>query len=82
LGRLRGRLPLRVVHVISRPSVQWRGERGRIDAGMFDRHLPLERRSLQYFICGSEAMVRSVEKDLGALGIPADRVHSEQFGMV
>jgi ferredoxin-NADP reductase len=70
------------VHVISRPSEQWRGERGRIDAGMFDRQLPLERRSLQYFICGGEEMVRSVERDLGTLGIPADRVHSEQFGMV
>jgi predicted ferric reductase len=82
LARLQGRLNLRVVHVISRPSEQWRGERGRIDAGMFDRHLPLERRSLQYFICGGEEMVRSVERDLGSLGIPADRVHSEQFGMV
>jgi predicted ferric reductase len=82
LARLQGRLNLRVVHVISRPSEQWRGERGRIDAGMFDRHLPLERRSLQYFICGGEDMVRSVEQDLGSLEIPADRVHSEQFGMV
>ena len=82
LARLQGRLNLRVVHVISRPSRQWTGERGRIDADVLDRHLPLERRSLQYFVCAGTDMVRSVTGSLGALGIPEDRVHSEQFGMV
>jgi predicted ferric reductase len=82
LGRLRGRLNLRVVHVISRPSAQWNGERGRVDAGLLDRHLPLERRSLEYFICAGGEMVRSVERDLQDLGIPGDNIHSEQFGMV
>jgi predicted ferric reductase len=82
LARLQGRLNLRVVHVISRPSDQWTGERGRIDAGLLDRHLPLERRSLQYFVCAGGPMVSAVERSLGELGIPADRVHSEHFGMV
>jgi predicted ferric reductase len=82
LARLRGRLNVRVVHVISRPSDQWTGERGHIDAYLFDRHLPLERRSLQYFVCAKEPMVRSVEEALRALDIPADNIHSEQFGMV
>jgi predicted ferric reductase len=82
LARLRGRLNLRVVHVISRPSEQWTGERGRIDRDLLDRHLPVERRSLQYFVCARGDMVRSVTDSLGALGIAGDRVHSEQFGMV
>jgi predicted ferric reductase len=82
LARLQGRLNLRVVHVISRPSDQWNGERGRIDAALLDRHLPLERRSLQYFICARGEMVRSVETDLQGLNIPSDSIHSEQFGMV
>lgn len=82
LARLQGRLNLRVVHVISRPSEQWQGERGRIDVAVLDRHLPLERRSLQYFVCARGETVRSVAGSLGRLGIPADRVHSEQFGMV
>jgi ferredoxin-NADP reductase len=82
LARLDGRLNLRVVHVISRPSEQWTGERGRIDAALFDRHLPLERRSLQYFICAREDMVRTVESSLQRLGVPGDSIHSEQFGMV
>jgi predicted ferric reductase len=82
LARLQGRLNLRVVHVISRPADQWTGERGRVDAGLLDRHLPLERRSLQYFICAGGEMVRSVESDLQRLGIPGDSIHSEHFGMV
>jgi ferredoxin-NADP reductase len=82
LARLQGRLNLRVVHVISRPSDQWNGERGRIDTGVLDRHLPLERRSLQYFVCAREDMVRSIESNLLDLGIPGDSIHSEQFGMV
>jgi predicted ferric reductase len=82
LARLRGRLNLRVVHVISRPSDQWTGERGRVDAGLLDRHLPLERRSLEYFVCARGGMVRSVEATLADLGIPGDNIHSEQFGMV
>jgi predicted ferric reductase len=82
LAQLQGRLNLRVVHVISRPNEQWTGERGRIDRDLLDRYLPLERRSLQYFVCARGDMVRSVTGSLGALGIAGDRVHSEQFGMV
>jgi predicted ferric reductase len=82
LARLAGRVDLRVVHVISRPSDQWDGERGRIDRALLARHLPDHHRSLQYFLCGGEGMVRSVEGALQGLDIPADRIHSEQFGMV
>jgi predicted ferric reductase len=82
LERLRGRLDLRVVHVISRASEGWPGERGRIDAALLSRHLPPHARSLQYFVCSREETVRAVRASLGELGVPADRVHSEQFGMV
>jgi predicted ferric reductase len=82
LARLQGRLNLRVVHVMSKPSEQWNGERGRIDAVLLDRHLPLERRSLQYFVCARADMVHSVEAMLHILSIPGDSIHSEQFGMV
>jgi predicted ferric reductase len=82
LARLQGRLNLRVVHVISRPTDEWTGERGHIDLRLLDRHLPRERRSLQYFICAKEPMVRSIEGALRGLDVPADNIHSEQFGMV
>jgi predicted ferric reductase len=82
LERLRGRLDLTVVHVISRASEAWPGERGRIDAALLARHLPPHARSLQYFVCSREETVRAVRASLAELGVPADRVHSEQFGMV
>jgi len=79
---LRGRLKLTVIHVISRPSSQWSGERGRIDAELLDRHLPEHRRFLQYFICARKEMVDSVERTLAGLDVPRHRIHSERFGMV
>jgi predicted ferric reductase len=82
LARLAGRVNLTVVHVISRPSEQWGGERGRVDTELLARHLPDQYRSLQYFLCGGDDMVRSVEGDLQVLDVPADRIHAEQFRMV
>jgi len=82
LERLPGRLDLTVVHVISRPSGEWPGERGRIDAALLARHLPPHARSLQYFVCSREETVQAVRSALAELRVPADRVHSEQFGMV
>ena len=82
LERLKGRLNLTVVHVISRPSEEWPGERGRIDEELLARHLPDHHRSLQYFTCARDDMVRSVEQALGALDVPAHHIHSEKFGMV
>ena len=68
--------------MISRPSDEWPGERGRIDAALLDRHLPPYARSLQYFVCSREETVQAVRSALAELRVPADRVHSEQFGMV
>lgn len=82
LERLKGRLNLTVVHTITRPTAAWSGERGRIDADLVARHLPTSYRSLQYFICAREEMVRSLEAMLRGLDVAADRIHSEQFGMV
>jgi predicted ferric reductase len=82
LQKLQGRLNLTVVHVISRPTDTWPGERGRIDAKVLARHLPPHHRNLQYFICAREEMVQAVRSSLGELSVPADRVHSEHFGMV
>ncbi|WP_051683863.1 ferric reductase-like transmembrane domain-containing protein [Blastococcus sp. URHD0036] len=82
LARLQGRLNLRVVHVISRPSDQWEGVRGHVDAALLERLLPQHRRSLQYFICSGGQMVEAVEDYLDWLDVPRDRIHSEKFGMV
>ena len=79
---LRSRLNLTVVHVLSHPEEGWEGEKGHLDRGVLDRHLPPRRERLQYFVCGPERMMDAMEAALGELGVPGERVHSERFGMV
>jgi 3-phenylpropionate/trans-cinnamate dioxygenase ferredoxin reductase subunit len=83
LAELERRLPgLRVVHVLSRPHEDWQGERGRIDADLLTRVLPLRARTWNVFICGSPGVTGSALAALDAWGIPRDHVHAEQFAMV
>src|ERR671937_1683880 len=35
----------------------------------------------QYFVCGPERMMDSVEQTLTSVGVPADHIHSERFGI-
>lgn len=50
--RLTARMNLKIVYVLEQPSASWSGEKGFIDAGMLCRHLPMQYRRFQYFICG------------------------------
>jgi predicted ferric reductase len=87
---LRSKLDLKVVHVLSRPEEGWEGEQGHIDASVLSRgltgaehrHLPQRCRRLVYFVCGPTAMMDDTEDALSRLGVPAERVHTERFGMI
>jgi predicted ferric reductase len=82
IEELKTRLNLTVVYVLSRPHKDWGGEKGRIDAAVLRRHLPERYERLQYFICGPEAMMDTMETCLAEIGVPEERVHAERFGMV
>lgn len=79
---LRERLDLHVVYVMSQPSPEWTGERGRLDAEIIARHLPDGFPRFQYFACGPVPLLKVVEESLVGLGVPADRVHTERFDWV
>lgn len=79
LEELERRLTLSVVHVLSEPSSNWEGERGRIDARLLAAVLPPATRDWNHFVCGPPAMVDSVERSLEQLGIDRERVHAERF---
>jgi predicted ferric reductase len=81
LDELTRRMKLTVVQVLSAPGDSWTGHRGRVDAALLDQVLPKSRNRLQYFLCGSEALMDGIEAALRQLGIPDDRVHSERFAM-
>jgi predicted ferric reductase len=82
LERLKGRLNLEVVHVLTRPPADWTGESGYVSAELLARHLPAGYRRFQYFICGPDPMMDAAESALIGLGVPAERVHTERFDMV
>lgn len=82
LDALCGRLDLKLVHVLADPSPDWQGERGWVDAALLDRHLPANRRSLDYFLCGPAPMTDAAQSGLHGLGVPLARIHFELFDMV
>ena len=74
---------LRVVRVLARPSTEWTGESGFITADVLRRYLPSPLlKHFQYFVCGPNPLMDSMETALPSIGIPADRVHTERFDMV
>jgi ferredoxin-NADP reductase len=75
-------LDLTVVPVPQDPPPDWEGESGFVDRALVQRHLPDRYRHRQYFICGPTPMVTAMEDALGALNVPADRVHTERFTFV
>jgi predicted ferric reductase len=84
IHELAGRLNLRVLEVLSNPPPHWSGATGRVDRLTLARALrgragPTR---VDVYICGPSAMVENTVVDLHALGVPPQRVHTEQFDMV
>jgi predicted ferric reductase len=84
LADLSYRLPLRVFEVLSDPPASWDGLHGRIDAHVLSAALPSRRHRVEsdVYICGSPPMVSGVLESLRQLGIPGERIHTEQFDMI
>ena len=82
LEAMKSRLDLTLVHVLSQPPAGWTGERGYVDAEVFRRHLPPPYASHEYFICGPDVMMDSIENALEELGVPMSKYHSERYSFV
>lgn len=84
LAELSELLPLTVFEVLSDPPQEWDGLRGRVDARVLSAALPTRRDRVEsdVYICGSPPMVGGVLSALGELGVPEERIHTEQFDMV
>jgi ferredoxin-NADP reductase len=82
LEALRGRLDLKVVHVLEKPPAGWKGERGYIDAEVFRRHVPAPYLDHEYFICGPDVMMDAIEEALRLLEVPVSKYHSERYAFV
>jgi ferredoxin-NADP reductase len=76
---LAGREPwFKHVVSLSKPSIDWAGASGRITFDMIAAHAPQLSES-RIFLCGPNEFMDCLKADLLAAGIPADRIHTEQF---
>lgn len=82
LEQLRDRLDLKLVHVLAEPPQDWSGERGYVNRALLDRHLPAQRPSFEYFLCGPQPMTDAAQEGLRSLGVPLGCIHLELFDMV
>ena len=85
LSQLRTRLDLEVTEVLRQPELDWDGATGPVDTALLaavltDLDTPSLR--LDYFICGRPSLVTDVLDTLASLGVPQDRVHTEQFAHI
>jgi len=75
-------MPLKVVHVLSEPPDDWKGETGYVDEGVLKRHLPTDYKDYAFFICGPGELLDSGERLLVKLGVPPRAIFTERFDMV
>jgi predicted ferric reductase len=83
LGYLREELDLEVIEVLRRPHPGWEGHTGEIDISLLTTVLGTGQLcwSLDYFLCGPPGLVHDSLEALEALGVPTERIHTEQFDM-
>lgn len=78
----RGSLPhLRVVHILSRGSESWTGERGHTGVDAVKRYIDGSAKDKTFYVCGPPPMMSSLIADLIGLGVPSSRVRSERFAI-
>jgi ferredoxin-NADP reductase len=64
---------------VSRPTAEWTGGRGRLDAGRILAALA-QPEDADFYLCAGNLMMDSLRHGLSALGIADARIHSEAFG--
>lgn len=75
---------LKVVHVLSQPTNDWMGFRGRLDANLLENLVSelvtLSLEALSFFLCGPTLFMKDVEATFLSMGFTQDRIRKEDFG--
>jgi ferredoxin-NADP reductase len=69
---------LRIVHCLSRPSDTWKGRRGHLDGTAVREEIP-DYRERVFYVCGPPLLVTDLVRALQELGVPNDRIRTENF---
>jgi predicted ferric reductase len=75
-------LDLQVVHVVEDPGPDWEGEEGFVDRDVLERALPPDCRTYEYFVCGPEPLMDTVEEALRDMGVSWRQIYTERFQIV
>ena len=76
-----GAIPLKVVHVLSKPSDAWQGERGRLDEDKIKRLSGSEFTSRAFYVCAPPELMNLTIRTLRKADVPAARIHFERFNL-
>ena len=76
-----GAIPLKVVHVLSKPSDAWQGERGRLDEDKIKRLSGPELPGLAFYVCAPPELMNLTIRTLRKAHVPAARIHFERFNL-
>ncbi len=72
---------LKAVHILSKPSAEWRGERGRLDAEMVAKLCGPLGTDRAYYLCAPPAVMSQAIRVLRQAGVPPRRIHFERFSL-
>ncbi len=70
---------IEVVHVLSGVETHDELETGYVDLGLLHRRLGKDLSRFEFFICGPPPMIKKLEADLLASGVPDSQIHHELF---
>lgn len=76
-----GVLPFQVVHVLSKPSEAWQGERGRLDEDKIKRLCGPVLTGLAFYVCAPPDLLSLTIRTLRNARVPAACIHFEQFSL-
>lgn len=76
-----GAIPLKIVHVLSKPSDAWQGERGRLDEDKIKRLSGPEFSGRAFYVCAPPELLDLTIRTLRKAHVPAARIHFERFNL-
>lgn len=76
---------LSVAHVLSQPSEAWQGYKGRLSeqtlGEILAKYPAKSGESREYFMCGPQGMMETIEAYFEANNLPKEQLHKESFGL-
>jgi predicted ferric reductase len=77
-----GHPKLNIVHILSEPSANWKGEKGHLDQEKMERFLMEDLKDKAFYICGPQGLLDIVYKSLIKMKVKTNQIHTEIFSFL